>query len=337
MDKRDDLHRMIRDCKKGLIDRIIVKSVSRFARNTQGLLATIRFLKDIGVSIYFEEQGIDTDKLNSEMIVTFPGMAAQQESESISGNMRWSYKKRMESGDFNCCAPAYGFDLVGGNLVINETEAAVVRRIFSMYLQGYGKQAIANKLNEESVPRRHGIKTWYAFGIDYIKPSSRSSGKRRGHSIISQKTTCSKRKVEDVHSSYDRTNKELKAVEARLRTVQPLIKNIGNYRKLKPVWDSYTKENDKSSFRAKHEAELVIFEAAKSTLLAMQGDEKLPSLKSLQSEQQRLLDEQQRLYDERAKLKKEARMIDTMKANVDDFLKPSAEHDRAQQHSSQRE
>ena len=69
----------------------------------------------------------------------------------------------------------------------------------------------------------------------------------------------------------------------------------------------------------------------------MQGEEKLPSLKSLQSEQQRLLDEQQRLYDERAKLKKEARMIDTMKANVDDFLKPSAEHDRDQQHSSQRE
>lgn len=173
MDKRDDLHRLIRDCKKGLIDRIIVKSVSRFARNTQELLATIRFLKDIGVSIYFEEQGIDTDKLNSEMIVTFPGMAAQQESESISGNMRWSYKKRMESGDFNCCAPAYGFDLVDGDLVINKTEAAVVRRVFSMYLQGYGKQAIANKLNEESVPRRHGTKLWYAFGIDYMPKCSK--------------------------------------------------------------------------------------------------------------------------------------------------------------------
>lgn len=176
MDKRDDLHRLIRDCKKGLIDRIIVKSVSRFARNTQELLATIRFLKDIGVSVYFEEQGIDTDKLNSEMIVTFPGMAAQQESESISGNMRWSYKKRMESGDFNCCAPAYGFDLIDGNLVINETEAVVVRRIFSMYLQGYGKQAIANKLNEESVPRRHGTKLWYAFGIDYMLNNERYMG-----------------------------------------------------------------------------------------------------------------------------------------------------------------
>ena len=131
------------------------------------------------------------------------------------------------------------------------------------------------------------------------------------------------KKVEDVHSSYDRTGKELKGVEARLREVQPLIKNISNYQRLKPVYDAFQKAKDKPGFKAKHEAELVIFEAARSTLLAMQGDEKLPSLKTLQAQQQRLLDEQQRLYDERAKLKKEARMIDTMKANVDIFLKPS--------------
>ena len=145
------------------------------------------------------------------------------------------------------------------------------------------------------------------------------------------------KKVEDVHSSYDRTGKELKGVEARLREVQPLIKNISNYQRLKPVYDAFQKAKDKSGFKAKHEAELVIFEAARSTLLAMQGDEKLPSLKTLQAEQQRLLDEQQRLYDERAKLKKEARMIDTLKANVDDFLKPNAERDQEYQRNSQRE
>ena len=139
------------------------------------------------------------------------------------------------------------------------------------------------------------------------------------------------KKVEDVHSSYDRTGKELKGVEARLREVQPLIKNISNYHRLKPVYDAFQKAKDKPSFKAKHEAELVIFEAARNTLLAMQGDEKLPSLKTLQAEQQRLLDEQQQLYDERARLKKEARMIDTLKANVDDFLSPtlSQEHEKA--------
>ena len=145
------------------------------------------------------------------------------------------------------------------------------------------------------------------------------------------------KKVEDVHSSYDRTGKELKVVEARLREVQPLIKNISNYQRLKPVYDAFQKAKDKPSFKAKHEAELVIFEAARSTLLAMQGDEKLPSLKTLQAEQQRLLDEQQRLYDERAKLKKEVKQIETIKSNVDTFLSPSADHDRDHLRSTQRE
>ena len=145
------------------------------------------------------------------------------------------------------------------------------------------------------------------------------------------------KKVEDVHGSYDRTGKELKGVEARLREVQPLIKNISNYQRLKPVYDAFQKAKDKPGFKAKHEAELVIFEAARSTLLAMQGDEKLPSLKTLQAEQQRLLEEQQRLYDERAKLKKEAKHIETIKSNVDTFLSPSADHDRDHLRSTQRE
>ena len=145
------------------------------------------------------------------------------------------------------------------------------------------------------------------------------------------------KKVEDVHSSYDRTGKELKGVEARLREVQPLVKNISNYQRLKPVYDAFQKAKDKPSFKAKHEAELVIFEAARSTLLAMQGDEKLPSLKTLQAEQQRLLEEQQRLYDERAKLKKEVKQIETIKSNVDTFLASSADHDRDHLRSTQRE
>ena len=145
------------------------------------------------------------------------------------------------------------------------------------------------------------------------------------------------KKVEDVHSSYDRTGKELKGVEARLREVQPLIKNISNYQRLKPIYDAFQKAKDKPSFKTKHEAELVIFEAARSTLLAMQGDEKLPSLKTLQAEQQRLLEEQQRLYDERAKLKKEVKQIETIKSNVDTFLASSADHDRDHLRSTQRE
>ena len=123
------------------------------------------------------------------------------------------------------------------------------------------------------------------------------------------------KKVEDIHSSYDRTGKELKGVEARLREVQPLIKNISNYQRLKPVYDAFQKAKDKPGFKAKHEAELVIFEAARSTLLAMQGDEKLPSLKTLKAEQAQLFEEQERLYAERNRLKKEAKQIETINSS----------------------
>ena len=145
------------------------------------------------------------------------------------------------------------------------------------------------------------------------------------------------KKVEDIHSSYNRTGKELKGVEARLREVQPLIKNISNYQRLKPVYDAFQKAKDKPGFKAKHEAELVIFEAARSTLLAMQGDEKLPSLKTLKAEQAQLFEEQERLYAERNRLKKEAKQIETIKSNVDTFLAPSADHDRDHLRSTQRE
>lgn len=176
MEKRDDFRRMLRDCKKGLIDRIIVKSMSRFARNTEEMLTALRALEQMEVSVYFEEQGLDTKSMNSEMFATFPGMVAQQESVSISQNMRWSYKKRMESGEFNCCAPAYGFDLINGKLVINETEAAVIRRIFDLYLQGIGMQAIANILNDEGVRRQYGREKWHHTTVNYVLNNERYKG-----------------------------------------------------------------------------------------------------------------------------------------------------------------
>lgn len=175
-EKRDDFLRLMRDCRKGKIDRIIVKSVSRFARNTQELLAALRMLSEHGVSVLFEEQGIDTARMDNEMIITFPGMAAQQESLAISGNVRWSYRKRMASGEFNCNYPAYGFRRVRGKLEILEDEAAIVRRIFDLFLQGSGKQAIANVLNAESVPRRHKTGKWYAATICYILNNERYIG-----------------------------------------------------------------------------------------------------------------------------------------------------------------
>ena len=176
MKKRDEQNRLIRDCRLGKIDRIITKSVSRFARNTQELLVALRSLKEMGVSIYFEEQGIDSDKMNMEMLVTFPGMAAQQESINISDHLRRSYQMRMESGEFNCNAPAYGFEIADGQLVVKEDEAQIIRRIFDLYLKGIGKQNIANILNAEGVPRRYGQQKWHHTTIDYVIKNERYMG-----------------------------------------------------------------------------------------------------------------------------------------------------------------
>ena len=175
MSKRDELNRLLRDCKQGKIDRIITKSVSRFARNTEELLVTLRLLKELGVSVFFEEQGIDTTQLNSEIIVTFPGMVAQQESLSISGNLRWGIQKQMERGEYVGTSPAYGYRLINKKMVIYEVEAVIVKRIYKLFLEGMGKQSIANLLNLEGVPACGGG-TWRIMTVHYILTNEKYIG-----------------------------------------------------------------------------------------------------------------------------------------------------------------
>ena len=98
MDQRDDFNRMMRDCRKGKIDRILVKSVSRFARNTRDCLSALRELSAMGVSVRFKEKNIDTKTLTTELMVSVSGSLAQQESISISANQKMSYQRRMERG-----------------------------------------------------------------------------------------------------------------------------------------------------------------------------------------------------------------------------------------------
>ena len=130
LEKRDEFKRMLADCRAGKISRILVKSVSRFARNTLELIETTRELKDLGVVVVFEEQGIDTAQMLGEMQLTLLAMAAQEESTSISKNMRWSIQKRMDAGTYLGNTAPYGYHLQDGQLIVNEEEADVVRRIF---------------------------------------------------------------------------------------------------------------------------------------------------------------------------------------------------------------
>jgi DNA invertase Pin-like site-specific DNA recombinase len=162
-DKREDFRRMLADCKRGKIDRILTKSISHFARNTVDSLNTVRMLKALGIGVIFEKEGIDTAHMTGEFILTMHGMAAQEKSLTISGNLRWATRKRMAEGTFLSGSAPYGYRLQGRELVIYEPEATIVRKIFGWFLSGQGKQAIVNRLNREYPEKR-----WHLTGINYI-------------------------------------------------------------------------------------------------------------------------------------------------------------------------
>lgn len=174
--KRDDFNRPIADCKKGKIDRIITKSVSRFARNTVDCLQTVRMLSKLGITVCFEKEHIDTAYMTSEVILALSGTQAQDESLSHGNNMRWSYTNAMKSGNFLGTIATYGYTLINrGTVIINEEEAKVVRMIKDMYLSGMGLQKIANHLNAHGIMRRSG-KPWNAMAIKYVLTNERYVG-----------------------------------------------------------------------------------------------------------------------------------------------------------------
>lgn len=174
--RRDDLKRMIEDCRQGKIDKVIVKSVSRLARNTSDCLKIIRDLKQLGVSVRCEKEKFDTQTMTGEMLITLWANMAQEESVSISKNMRWSYKKRMESGEFITCTAPFGYRLADGkNLEIHEKEAAVVRHIFHLYLNGKGVSAIAQKLNQSKIEKGNHQK-WSESSLLYMLSNEKYIG-----------------------------------------------------------------------------------------------------------------------------------------------------------------
>ena len=149
--KRDDFQRMLSDCRKGRIDKVLVKSISRFARNTKECLESIRELKALGISVFFEEHNIDTKMVTSEMLTAVLASCAQAESESISKNMKWGIRARMEKGTYTAPAAPFGYRWGSNGLVIHQEEAACVRWIFAEYLSGRNTEDIANELKIRSV------------------------------------------------------------------------------------------------------------------------------------------------------------------------------------------
>jgi DNA invertase Pin-like site-specific DNA recombinase len=180
-DTRPEFQRLLRDCRKGKIDKVFVKSISRFSRNMKDSLTSIRELKQLGVEVFFEKEQLDTGSFTSEMLLSFYGTLAQEESVSISGNMRISYRNRMDTllsafaqaesesisenvkwgkrnGYKNGKIPFQYGRLLGyekgedGRPKIVEDQAATVRRIYAMFLAGYSIARIKSELEAKGVP-----------------------------------------------------------------------------------------------------------------------------------------------------------------------------------------
>lgn len=159
---RNGFNSMVEDALAGKIDLIITKSVSRFARNTVDSLTTIRKLKESGTECYFEKENIWTFDGKGELLLTIMSSLAQEESHSISENCAWGQRKRFQDGKVTVPFKRFlGYDRgEDGNLVVNEEQAVIVRRIYGLFLQGKTPYAIARQLTEEGIPTPGGKKNW---------------------------------------------------------------------------------------------------------------------------------------------------------------------------------
>lgn len=177
-DKREDFIRMIKDCKAGLIDMIITKSISRFARNTVDTLSYVRMLKEIQIAVFFEEENINTLTMDGELLLTILSSVAQQEVENTSANVKKGLKMKMKRGEligYNGCL-GYDYDKETKSLSINEQEAKIVRYIFERYLEGFGCYIIARELGEKGFKTKKGNSTWRDTSVAGILKNEKYKG-----------------------------------------------------------------------------------------------------------------------------------------------------------------
>jgi len=172
--RREAFKNMMADSKDGKIDMIITKSVSRFARNTVDALRAIRELKDYGIGVFFEKENIWTLDSKGEFLITLMTSLAQEESRSISENVTWGQRKRFADGGYSVAYRRFlGYDY---GFVVNNDEARVVRRVYRMFLQGYGTTTIARKLTEEKIPSPGGQPQWHGSVVSSILQNEKYKG-----------------------------------------------------------------------------------------------------------------------------------------------------------------
>jgi site-specific DNA recombinase len=178
MKKRDGFNRMIDDALAGKIDLILTKSVSRFARNTVDSLTTVRKLKDKGVEVYFEKENIYTLDSKGELLITIMSSLAQEEARSISENTAWGRRKQFADGKYSLAYSTFlGYDKgPNGELVINEDEAPIIRRIYDEYLAGLSPYMIAKKLTADGIETPAHKTVWQPSTVQSILTNEKYYG-----------------------------------------------------------------------------------------------------------------------------------------------------------------
>lgn len=175
---RDGFNNMIGDALDGKIDLIITKSVSRFARNTVDSLVTVRQLKEKGVEVYFEKENIFTLDSKGELLITIMSSLAQEESRSISENVTWGQRKRMQDGKVSMAYKQFlGYKKGEDDQPeIVEQEAEIVRSIFRMFIGGKTPSAIAKHLGKSGIPSPAGKDTWQTATVRSILTNEKYKG-----------------------------------------------------------------------------------------------------------------------------------------------------------------
>ena len=160
---RAEFLRLMEDCRAGLIDRIITKSVSRFGRNTVDTLLYTRELRGLGIDVYFEKEHLHSCSAEGELMLTLMAALAETEAENMSENIKWGKRRRYEKGRVESLALAnlYGYRKDGGALAVNESEAEIIRRIYSEFLDGLNYEQISEGLNADGIPTRRGSDVWF--------------------------------------------------------------------------------------------------------------------------------------------------------------------------------
>ncbi|WP_458860684.1 recombinase family protein [Streptococcus suis] len=252
--KRDAFNRLIQDCRAGKVDRILVKSISRFARNTLDCIKYVRELKELGVGVTFEKENIDSLDSKGEVLLTILSSLAQDESRSISENATWGIRKKFERGEVRVNTTKFmGYDKdENGRLIINPQQAETVKFIYEKFLEGYSPESIAKYLNDNEIPGWTGKANWYPSAIQKMLQNE----KYKGDALLQKTFTVdflTKKRVQNdgqVNQYYVENSHEAIIDEETWETVQLEMARRKTYRDEHQL-KSYIMQNDDNPFTTK--------------------------------------------------------------------------------------